>query len=67
MPVIEAMAAFDQEPKSTTDRYQEVKSNDVITINATLPSRQNNKSVISYSLGTACPPASTTPVPSDRD
>jgi len=49
----------DPEPKSTTDGYQVVQSNDVIKIKATLSSRLNDTSVIGYLLSTACPLAST--------
>lgn len=43
-------------PKYITNRYQDVKSNTVIKINATLPLRPNHTSAISYLLGTACFP-----------
>lgn len=56
MPVTEAMTAFDPKPKYTTERYQMVQSNDGINIKATLLSRPNNTSVISYLRNTACPP-----------
>ena len=55
MPVTEAMAAFDSKPTSTTDRYQVLRPDDPIKINAILSSRLDNTSAIGYVLNAACP------------